>query len=446
VTTQPRDDQQLFLPSDIGSGWVRHLMVRPGLEVTLMDFSLHRPILIRGGRAPSLIELGFWQMGHDVRYRFDFGEGITQPNQVHLSRIPMSYEGEALYPCNERIMGISLSIMPEVFRGWLTDQPLPQPLHQQLIEAAQVVMFQRQIPAALKLPLSQIRETTWQGAMSRLYIEAKVMEIVALYVQYLTPEIVSDQPHLSHDDIERLHEAKDMLLSRLDNPPSLLELARAVCLNDHKLKAGFKAVFGTTVFGLLYDQRNNRISPTSGYFLRLSNDFAGLGGDVNYLRTRVDGGYYMPFFDEDVVISLSGEAGYIFSTNNDAVRLTDRFYVGGVNLRGFEVAGVGPRDLGTNDSLGGQKYYVGSVQARFPLGLPEELGFSGRAFADFGSLWDVDTTAAGIADESSLRMSAGLGIGWNSPFGPIAIDYAFPIMKEDYDRTERFRVNFGTNF
>lgn len=247
VTTQPRDDQQLFLPSDIGSGWVRHLMVRPGLEVTLMDFSLHRPILIRGRRAPSLIELGFWQMGHDVRYRFDFGEGITQPNQVHLSRIPMPYEGEALYPSDERIKGISLSIAPEVFWGWLTDQTLPSALRRRLTEATQIVMEQQSIPSMLKLPLSQIRETTWKGAMSRLYIEAKVMEIVALYAQHLTPEIVSDQPHLTHDDIERLHEAKDMLLSRLDNPPSLLELARAVCLNDHKLKAGFKAVFGTTV-------------------------------------------------------------------------------------------------------------------------------------------------------------------------------------------------------
>jgi AraC-like DNA-binding protein len=221
----------------------------------MMDFSLERPTLVRGGNAPTLIELGFWQMGHNVRYRFDFGEGITQPNQVSLASIPMPYEGESLYPCDERIMGISLSITPNVFWGWLTDQPLPQPLQEQLTDATQVALFQQQIPAALKLPLTQLRDVTWQGAMSQLYMEAKVMEIVALYAHHVTAENPSDQPHLTPDDIERLHQAKAMLLSRLDDPPSLSELARAVCLNDHKLKVGFKAVFDTTVFGMLYDHR-----------------------------------------------------------------------------------------------------------------------------------------------------------------------------------------------
>ncbi len=251
----PQDNQQLFLPDEVGSGWVRHWSVRPGLEVMMMDLSLNRPTLIRGGNAPTHIELGFWQQGRDVRYRFDFDEGISKPNQVSLARIPMPYEGESLYPRDERIMGINLSIAPEVFWGWLTDQLLPQRLHTQLNEATQVVMFQQQIPVVFNLPLAQLRDATWQGAMSRLYIEAKVMEIVALYVQYLTQKAPTEQPNLTHDDIERLHQAKDILLSRLDNPPSLLELARAVSLNDHKLKVGFKAVFGTTVFGMLYDYR-----------------------------------------------------------------------------------------------------------------------------------------------------------------------------------------------
>lgn len=255
ATTHPHDDQQVFLPAEVGSGWVRHWVVRPGLDVMMMDFSLKRPTLVRGSNAPTPIELGFWQMGWDVRYRFDFGEGVIQPNQVSLASIPMPFDGESLYPRDERIMGISLSIAPDVFWGWLTDQPLPQPLHEGLTDPAQVAIYQRQIPAALQLPLAQLRNATWQGAMSRLYIEAKVMEIVALYANHLTAETPSDQPNLTHDDIERLHQAKAMLLSRLDDPPSLLELARAVCLNDYKLKVGFKAVFGATVFGMLYDHR-----------------------------------------------------------------------------------------------------------------------------------------------------------------------------------------------
>jgi AraC-like DNA-binding protein len=255
ATPHPHADQQVFLPAEIGSGWVRNWVVRSGLEVMMMDMSLKRPTLVRGNNAPTLIEIGFWQMGRNVRYRFDFGEGITQPNQVSLASIPMPYEGESLYPCDERIMGISLSIAPDIFGGWLTDHPLPQPLHQRLTDTAQVTMFQQQIPAALKLPLAQLRDRTWQGSMSRLYAEAKVMEIVALYAQHLAAETPSDQPNLTHDDIERLHQAKAMLLSRLDDPPSLTELARAVHLNEHKLKLGFKAVFSTTVFGMLYDHR-----------------------------------------------------------------------------------------------------------------------------------------------------------------------------------------------
>ena len=107
---------------------------------------------------------------------------------------------------------------------------------------------------------------------------------------------------------------------------------------------------------------------------------------------------------------------------------------------------IGPRDLATNDSLGGNLFYRGSAELKFPIGLPEELGVAGHAFSDFGSLWSLDDTGASIADENSLRVSAGVGVSWRSPLGPVRIDLARPILEEDFDEEELFRFSFGTRF
>lgn len=195
---------------------------------------------------------------------------------------------------------------------------------------------------------------------------------------------------------------------------------------------------------LLYDQRDNRFMPTEGYFARLTTDVAGLGGTLNYVKTMAETGYYYSVFD-DVVLSTSATLGSIEGLDQD-IRLADRFFLGGARLRGFQTSGVGPRDTSTGDSLGGQRMAYGSTELRFPLGLPEELGVTGRAFADYGSLWGVPESGQDITDTGAIRFSVGAGIGWVSPFGPIALDYAFPLMKEDHDQTENFRVSFGTNF
>jgi outer membrane protein insertion porin family len=128
------------------------------------------------------------------------------------------------------------------------------------------------------------------------------------------------------------------------------------------------------------------------------------------------------------------------------VRINQRFFVGGKDLRGFNEGGIGPRDVTTQDELGGNIYYTGSSELRFPLGLPEDLGFTGAVFTDVGSLWDVDATGPEVVDDNSMRISAGVGVAWSSPFGPIRIDYARPIAKEDYDDLESFRFSFGTRF
>ena len=212
---------------------------------------------------------------------------------------------------------------------------------------------------------------------------------------------------------------------------------------------------------LLYDRRDDRLNPTSGYFASLGTDFAGVGFGVEYVRNKISAGYYYSLWPE-WVLSLTGEAGDIFGWGGEPVLLQDRFFVGGDNLRGFAPAGVGPRDLATDDPLGGNKYYVGSLTLGVPLGLPKELGITGRVWSDFGSLWSnnqkalvlspAQLAAAGLSgppqvvDTAAIRASIGVGVTWTSPVGPIRIDLGLPVKKESFDQTQVFRVSFGTRF
>jgi outer membrane protein insertion porin family len=201
---------------------------------------------------------------------------------------------------------------------------------------------------------------------------------------------------------------------------------------------------------IIYEKRDNPNDPRDGYFLALSNDLVSIHPDFKdqefNLQTLVKGGYFYPVTD-DISIGISAEAGYIRPLGSGSVRVTDGFTLGGQNLRGFESSGVGPRDADTNDSLGGQYLFDGTLQATFPIGLPEEFNVRGRAFTDFGTLTGTDLPVdVDVDDDASLRLSAGLGLTWVSPFGPIAIDVAYPVMKESYDNTEWFRFSVGTSF
>ena len=195
---------------------------------------------------------------------------------------------------------------------------------------------------------------------------------------------------------------------------------------------------------LFYDTRDSRFSPTDGYFAQLENTLAGFGGDSHYLRNEVSSGTFFSLA-ERWILNIGGGGGYIVGIGDD-IRITDRFYLGGNSLRGFEDSGIGPRDLATQDSVGGNWYYRGTVGLTFPLGLPNEFGLSGRIFTDAGSIGENDSTLASITDTGSLRMSVGTGILWNSPFGPVNIDLAQAILKEDFDQTEIFRFSFGARF
>jgi len=198
---------------------------------------------------------------------------------------------------------------------------------------------------------------------------------------------------------------------------------------------------------LLYDRRDSPTDPTAGWFVSEGNDVAGAGGDVRYLRSSLSGGAYHAWAP-GWVASLTGEGGYIFGIGQ-SVAIEDRFFVGGDNLRGFATGGIGPRDQNTNEALGGNVYYVGSVTQGFPLGLPSELGLAGRVWSDFGSLIhtdDVPTSANPIQQSNSLRVSAGIGLTWKSPFGPIRIDLGHPVLRKSFDKISIFRFGFGSRF
>lgn len=193
-----------------------------------------------------------------------------------------------------------------------------------------------------------------------------------------------------------------------------------------------------------YDKRDSRFNPTEGYFVEMDNTLAGFGGDSQYLRNEVKGGTFYQIYDKWVV-NFGVGAGYIVGLGDD-IRIIDRFFLGGDKLRGFEDSGAGPRDLATQDSVGGNVFYRTTVGMTFPLGLPNEFGMRGRVFSDAGSLLQNDSSFSTLTDTGSLRMSIGAGILWNSPFGPVNLDLAQALLKEDFDKTELFRFSFGARF
>lgn len=193
-----------------------------------------------------------------------------------------------------------------------------------------------------------------------------------------------------------------------------------------------------------YDRRDNIIKPTSGYVMKLETDAAGLGGTLFHLRNTATTGAFYPLADR-WVISARGKFGYVVGLGED-VALSERYFLGGEDVRGFATAGSGPRDVATDDALGGEWLYAATLEMTFPTGLPDEFGVGGRVFTDLGSSGKLSPINATTRDVDSLRMGMGAGITWESPFGPLGIDLAIPLLKEDFDRTEYVRVNFGTRF
>ena len=236
-------------------------------------------------------------------------------------------------------------------------------------------------------------------------------------------------------------------------------------------------------FGQVFtmDYRDNPIDPHSGFVVRAGTDYAGpdLGGQADFYRVHLDSQQIFPLDfltgNNQWALSFIQSGGYIQSMNGQPTFLEDRFYLGGQNLRGFLDGGVGPHDPYTGDSLGGNLMWTASTELWFPLPVSPDLGLSGRIFTDMGALSGLQEAGVGgrpvavAADgnfvtgrtanfhgqvlnsqiwtnDGSIRLSAGIGLTWNSPFGLINLDIGEPIIMYKYDMTELFRVGFGTRF
>ena len=257
-------------------------------------------------------------------------------------------------------------------------------------------------------------------------------------------------------------------------------------------------------YSLIYNSVNNPNRPSHGQRFVFSQDLAGVLTGVKYLRTKVNYDWYHPLFgaNSGFVLNVGGEAGYIFGYGGQAVRLTDRFFLGEGQIRGFGIRGVGPRVLRepyitdangnvvldpkradyTDDALGGESYYRGRIEVQIPLGSAgSELGLRPSIFTDVGALFKIPTpstsclsppapnthtvsqfnpkvtcapstsTAAGfdeayVGDSPKPRVAVGVGVSWSSPFGPLRFDLAKALVKQPGDDPKLFQFNVGTQF
>jgi len=239
-------------------------------------------------------------------------------------------------------------------------------------------------------------------------------------------------------------------------------------------------------YGLTFNTLDNNKRPTNGLLISFGQDIAGLGGDVAYVRSVIDiRSYYEIVSDLVGVIHLQGGDIYGLNkcpvsnscvSNNNYVRMLDSFQMGPNLVRGFQPMGLGPRDItsGTaNDALGGTKYWGASLEFQYPFYfLPKDAGLRGAVFIDSGAEWGYQgetqwpangevngyiTTNTGstfycgncgmqYADSAAPRLSVGASIIWDSPFGPLRFDFAYPILKQWYDRTQFFQFGGGARF
>src|SRR5713101_1675071 len=242
-----------------------------------------------------------------------------------------------------------------------------------------------------------------------------------------------------------------------------------------ELQAG-QTLTSAVGYSLNYNTLDNNKNPTDGLNIDFKQDFAGLGGDVRYLKSAVDAKYYTPLV-ADIVGLIHVQGGILNSVGSD-IRMLDHFQMGPNLVRGFAPNGIGPRDInpfGTQDALGGTKYWGASAELQMPFWfLPKEVGLKGAVYADAGGLFDYqgpttwaatnEVNVAGcvpstrnpvsagtctglIFDNGNVvRTSVGVGLIWASPFGPLRFDYAVPLTKGPNDRVQQFKFGGGTSF
>jgi len=206
----------------------------------------------------------------------------------------------------------------------------------------------------------------------------------------------------------------------------------------------FISIIGTS---LTYNTIDDYAFPRNGVYAQIKQEFAGVGGDATFLRTTGRVEYYKELVEDwDMIGHLGAKGGAMFGLDDDLTYI-DQFQVGGSIIRGFDSNGIGPRDPATGYGLGGKYYVAGTAETLFPVPmLPQEYGVWGSLFADAGTLWSSDNPTSGTDNGLALRASVGAGIVWQSPFGLLRADFAYPVLKEDEDKTQVFRFSGGTRF
>ena len=192
------------------------------------------------------------------------------------------------------------------------------------------------------------------------------------------------------------------------------------------------------------DTRDSRFDPTEGMYAEVSEKFSGVGGDVTFLRTNLRAGYYKPFLFKSVVLGLKGRVGNVSGLGDDVTQ-SERFFLGGQSVRGFDSNGIGPRDTGSKGAVGGNNIYNGTVEIVSNLGVTKDAGIRWTVFSDFGSVWKTDFPS-GVTepDDQTMRSSVGVGLLWNTAIGPLSFYWAKPINEAKHDNTKTFQFSIGT--
>ncbi|MEM9342640.1 MAG: outer membrane protein assembly factor BamA [Pseudomonadota bacterium] len=214
-----------------------------------------------------------------------------------------------------------------------------------------------------------------------------------------------------------------------------------------------KSTKSAIAYNFVYDTRRGGLDPNAGVLLSFGQEFAGLGGDVDFIKTTARAVAQRRLRNEDYTLRATLEGGTITPLNDYVTTVNDRFFLRSSQLRGFEFRGVGPRDTAAvnQDALGGNNYVLGKLEFGFPIGFAEELGVSGGLFVDAGSVWGLQNTdgagGPGSVDDSfSLRSSVGFSLFWETPLGPLTFNFSEQLKSEDFDRERTFDVTVTARF
>ena len=200
-------------------------------------------------------------------------------------------------------------------------------------------------------------------------------------------------------------------------------------------------------YALTYDNRRSGLNPDAGFLLRLDQEYAGVGGDNNYLKTTAHATAQTTVLDDRITLKATLEGGVLNYASGNS-RVTDRFFMGSQVMRGFAPNGIGPRDDTTGDALGGDRFAVARLEAQFPIGLPEEYGISGGLFYDAGSLWEVGETFGETVNynDFTVRQVIGASIFWDTPIGPLRFNWTEALSKQTGDIEQGFELTVSAEF